>query len=302
MIDEKMLPEESIKEENIAVNAKAEVENKEAKSNEINCENVVKTSDNNVATTAENIVESADKTTENDVENLEKTSKKHQKNGEKTAKNAQKNDENLQKNEAKTDKNGKKFKLGDVGKCTLVLVVIALVAGLLLGVVNWVTYVDPDGTISENCATYYGASEVKKEETLAVAYDKNNYVKACFVAYGDDGNPIGYCYYSVGGGAKDGSLELLVYIGSDGVIDEITVYEQGETAGYFDKVEKANKQKYIGLDIGKINKLQLLSSGQTATEAGEVSAVSQATYTSTGYHNAIASAVYAYHEIFGGAQ
>lgn len=217
---------------------------------------------------------------------------------------AQKDNQTTEKNTEKDKKNGaksnKKFKLNDVAKCTIVLVAIAVVAGLLLGLINWVTYVDPDGEISEKCASYYNVDKVEKNEDLAIAYDDNNYVKSCFVAYDEDGNAVGYCYYSVGGGAKDGSIELLVYIGADGVIKEIAVYEQGETAGYFDKVEKANKAKYVGLDIGKIAKLQLLSSSQTAVEEGDISAVSGATYTSTGYHNAIASAVYAYHEVFGG--
>lgn len=215
----------------------------------------------------------------------------------------QNNDENVQENAQNTVKNDvktkKKFKLGTVGKCTLVLVVIAVVAGILLGVVNWATYVDPDGAISEKCASYYEVANVEKDENLVFAYDKNNYVKSCFVAKDDDGNVKGYCYYSVGGGAKDGSIELLVYIGSDGVIKEIEVYEQGETAGYFDKVEKANKSKYVGLDVTKLDKLTLIPSSRTASESGEISAVSQATYTSTGYHNAIAAAVYAYVQFTG---
>ncbi|HBP52504.1 MAG TPA: hypothetical protein DD626_04315, partial [Clostridiales bacterium] len=53
--------------------------------------------------------------------------------------------ESTQSVENDSSKGKKKFKLGDVAKCTIVLTVIALVAGLLLGIVNWVTYVDPDG-------------------------------------------------------------------------------------------------------------------------------------------------------------
>ena len=59
--------------------------------------------------------------------------------------------ESTQSVEKDGPKGKKKFKLGDVAKCTLVLTVIALVAGLLLGIVNWVTYVDPDGVIAEKC-------------------------------------------------------------------------------------------------------------------------------------------------------
>ena len=196
-------------------------------------------------------------------------------------------------NDEKPAQPKKKFQLGDVAKCTIVLTVIALVAGLLLGIVNWVTYVDPDGVIADQCTAYFASETSVKDEKLAsYDYDKNNYVESCFVAKNGD-EIVGYCYYTVGGGAKDGSIELLVFIDKDGVIKEITVYEQGETAGYFDRVEKANKSKYVGLNAKTIKKLELVKN-KSELQDGEVSAVSSATYTSTGYHNAIAAAVYAF--------
>lgn len=59
------------------------------------------------------------------------------------------------------DKKGKKDKkekrkMSEVAKCSLVLVIIAVVAGLLLGIVNWATYVDPDNTIMENAKRIRG--------------------------------------------------------------------------------------------------------------------------------------------------
>ena len=196
-------------------------------------------------------------------------------------------------NDEKPAQPKKKFQLGDVAKCTIVLTVIALVAGLLLGIVNWVTYVDPDGVIADQCTAYFASETSVKDEKLAsYDYDKNNYVESCFVAKNGD-EIVGYCYYTVGGGAKDGSIELLVFIDKGGVIKEITVYEQGETAGYFDRVEKANKSKYVGLNAKTIKKLELVKN-KSELQDGEVSAVSSATYTSTGYHNAIAAAVYAF--------
>lgn len=197
----------------------------------------------------------------------------------------------------------KKFVLGDVAKCTIALTVIALVAGLLLGIVNWVTYVDPDSVIMDKVVAYFDASTVEKDEQIAsFDYDKNNYVETCFVALNDSGKRIGYCYYAVGGGAKDGSIELLVYVDQNNTIVEVECYEQGETAGYFDKVEKANKSKYVGLNISEISKLELVKN-QSETVEGEVNVVSSATYTSTGYHNAIASAVYAHRmSLEGGAE
>ena len=264
---------------------KDEIMQQVAPENDVNAsENAnVESVENAAAKSVENVQNVANGDTA-DVENVQKTD-------DNSADNAQKSNDGNAKNGGKTKK---KFKLGTVGKCTLVLVVIAVVAGILLGVVNWLTYVDPDGAISEKCAAYYSVSDVAKDENLACAYDKNNYVESCFVAKNDAGEVVGYCFYSVGGGAKDGSIELLVYINEAGVIQEIQVYEQGETAGYFDKVEKANKSKYVGLDVTKLDKLVLVSSSQTAQSSGEVAAVSQATYTSTGYHNAVAAAVYAF--------
>ncbi|MGN0744419.1 MAG: FMN-binding protein [Christensenellales bacterium] len=207
-------------------------------------------------------------------------------------------EECVEKRGRKTRNGKKKFKLGEVTKCSLVLAVIAIVAGLLLGIVNWATYVDADAEIMEKCRAFYSqqgvavTDVVKDDEMASYDYDSKNYVLSCFVAK-DGENVVGYCYYTVGGGAKDGSIETLVFIGADGVIKDISVYKQGETAGYFDRVEKANKQKYVGLNCTTIEKLELVSSS-SATQEGQIDAVSQATYTSTGYHNSVATAVYAF--------
>lgn len=178
----------------------------------------------------------------------------------------------------------------EIVKCAVVLVAIAVIAGALLGVLNWVTYVDPDSAIMDKVSAYYmvDVANIVKSEALA-NYDN---IKSCFIA-SDDNGVVGYCYYSVGTGAKDGTLELLVYIDKDGVIKEIEVYAQGETAGYFDKVEKANKSKYVGIDVDDITGLTLIK-GDDDISNGVISSVSQATYTSRGYHNAIANAVNAY--------
>ena len=106
--------------------------------------------------------------------------------------------------DSQKEKNKKKFKLGDVAKCTLVLTVIALVAGLLLGIVNWVTYVDPDGVIADKCTAYFASETSVKDEKLAsYDYDKNNYVESCFVAKNGDEIVVVFflttapCYYEV---------------------------------------------------------------------------------------------------------
>ena len=181
----------------------------------------------------------------------------------------------------------------DLVKCVVVLAVIALVASALLGVMNWLTYVDPNETIMKEVASYYGVSleDVSVEENMSKGTNVNN----CFVAKDGD-KTLGYCFYAVGTGAKDGTMELLVYINNEGVITEIECYAQGETAGYYDKVEKANKSKYVGIDCDDIDALKLIGSKDTPAGKGEINALSGATYTSKGYHNAVAAAVNSYNQ------
>lgn len=181
----------------------------------------------------------------------------------------------------------------DLVKCVVVLAVIALVASALLGVMNWLTYVDPNETIMKEVASYYGVSleDVSVEENMSKGTNVNN----CFVAKDGD-KTLGYCFYAVGTGAKDGTMELLVYINNEGVITEIECYSQGETAGYYDKVEKANKSKYVGIDCDDVDALKLIGSKDTPAGKGEINALSGATYTSKGYHNAVAAAVNSYNQ------
>lgn len=195
-----------------------------------------------------------------------------------------------------------KFITKDVVKCVVVLAVIALVAGILLGVMNWLTYVDPDEVIMKKVATFYSVSleNVTKDEARAVSDGGKSYVSACYVAKGGaqanaDGIS-GYCYLSVGAGAKGGTLSLLVYIDTDGIIKNIAVYEQSETAGYFKRVEEANKSRYVGVDVDAIDNFALRTDVKEhdGLPTGDVAAKAGATYSSKGYHNAVCAAVYAY--------
>ncbi|MCQ2409501.1 MAG: FMN-binding protein [Clostridia bacterium] len=183
----------------------------------------------------------------------------------------------------------------DIVKCALVLVVIALVAGAVLGAVNMVTYVDPDGVIKDQVAGVYGvtADSVEKlsEDAIVNKDGLQSLVKAIYKT--DEG----YCFYSAGAHSKGGTIELLVYIDKDGIIKDVTCYSESETAGYYKKVEKANKDKYIGLNVKDSVPAMKGSKSDFADGTEFIDAVSQATYTSSGYHNAVAAAAYAYQHI-----
>lgn len=198
--------------------------------------------------------------------------------------------------DAGDDSNSKrtKFLTKDVVMCVVVLAAIALIAGVLLGVMNWVTYVDPEAAIMEQIAKYYGvAADDVTSVPERVVGGGSSYVDGCYAVTAEDGTPI-YVYHAVGSGAKDGTLELLVHIAADGTIKEVEEYSQSETAGYFDRVISANRGKYVGKNAKDVGQFDLVKGEGSVTDDGDIDAVSQATLTSRGINNAVNAAVAAF--------
>lgn len=186
-----------------------------------------------------------------------------------------------------------KFVTKDLIMCVVVLVAIALVAGVLLGVVNWLTYVDPDAAIMEQVASYYGVSADKVVSVPErVVEGDSSYVAGCYAVETDEG--VVYVYHSVGSGSKDGTLELLVHISADGTIKALEEYAQSETAGYFDRVFSANMGKYVGKNVFDIGQFDLVKDPGSVVDDGDIDAVSQATLTSRGINNAVNAAAAAF--------
>ncbi len=177
----------------------------------------------------------------------------------------------------------------DILKCALILVLIATVAGVLLGVINWVTYVDPEQTIKsqvgskynvsadsvQNVTNEYSALELGKSKVNAV-YKVNDDVVA---------------FYVTASGAYDGTVEYVVCVKS-GKVDNIIVYSSGETASIGGNVLKqANLDKYNGLVLANVD---------TSSEAGAKDAkdstvyISGATKTTKSVVNAIKVTAKAY--------
>lgn len=184
----------------------------------------------------------------------------------------------------------------DVWMCIVVLAAIALVAGVLLGLVNWLTYVDPDQAIREQLAGYYGVGA-----DVVTAYDNgvtegDSYTAAAYIVETAEGRM--YVCRAVGSGAKGGTLELLVHFSEDGTIKDIEVYSQSETAGYMDKVMKANKGKYVGKNVLETGAFDLVKGESAVADDGDVDAVSQATFTSRGVNNAVNAAVASFEKYY----
>lgn len=193
---------------------------------------------------------------------------------------------------------GKKerFVTKDVVMCVAVLAVIALVAGVLLGLVNWLTYVDPDQAIRERLAGYYNVGADAVVTYTNGITEGSSYVAAAYVVETADGEK--YVCHAVGNGAKGGTLELLVHFSDDGVITEIEVYAQSETAGYMDRVLKANKSKYVGKNVLETGVFDLVKGEDAVIDDGDVDAVTQATFTSRGVNNAVNAAIISFERYY----
>jgi len=187
--------------------------------------------------------------------------------------------------------------LNDILKCALVLVLIAAVAGVLLGVINWVTYVDPEQMIKSQVGNKYGVS-ADTVENITADYTTLSLGKSKVNAVYEVGDEV-TAFYVTASGAYDGTVEFVVCV-KGGKIDSIIVYESGETASIGGNVLKqANLDKYTGLSLKDIDATKeagasdaksapIYISGATKTSKAVVNAlkVTAAAYLSKGGENA----------------
>lgn len=192
---------------------------------------------------------------------------------------------------------GKKerFVTKDVVMCVAVLAVIALVAGVLLGLVNWLTYVDPDAAIMERVAEKYGiaAEQVTAEDGRVLNNPgSNSSVSSVFAATDADGEPVAYAYFVSGGGAYKGTVDFIVYVTPDGRIDGIEVYSSSETVSIGGKVlDDDNLAKLEGYDLTSVTDYGTI--GSSAIKDEDVY-ITGATFTSKALMNAVRATAYAF--------
>lgn len=206
-------------------------------------------------------------------------------------------------NVSASDGGGKrKFVTKDVVMCVVVLALIAVVAGALLGVMNWITYVDPDVAIAQEVADKYGidvASVVKTPERVINNPSSKSSVSSVFAALDADGNATAYAYFAVGSGAYKGSVEFVIYVTPDGKIDEITVYSSSETPSIGGKVLKEeNLEKFKGYDLTAVTDY---GSADVGAAQGDGIYITGASMTSKAVVNAVRAAAYAFNN-YGGEE
>ena len=183
----------------------------------------------------------------------------------------------------------------------LVLVIIAGVAGALLGLVNHYTEVDEDELIARKAtAVYDGALErLSVDESYEAPLDDSfGEVLGVYVPKAEGKNT--YVIVARGVGAYKGSLELLVNI-TNGEIVKIASYEANETPGLGSKALKEEYfEQFYKKKISPDTPLFKLVKGDAHGE--EVSAVTGASKSSTAVTNAVNVAVKWYQmRVLGGA-
>ena len=173
----------------------------------------------------------------------------------------------------------------------LVLVIIAGVAGALLGLVNSFTAIDENQFIADKAtAVYDGALDryVGDEGVEAPIKDEHGEILGVYVPKGEKKDV--FVLLVRGYGAYKGSLDLFVNI-TGGKIVKIAVYEANETPGLG---SKALQDNYFEAFYGKVitpefHGFNLVKGSAVAPD--DVSAVTGASKSSTAVTNAVNAAV-----------
>lgn len=198
------------------------------------------------------------------------------------------------------EKNQKKpSHLKDALKALIVLVMVATIAGLILGVVNIFTQIDENAVFNKKVLLIN--KMVYPDETTVQTEKLKNYNGDLFSKEVNSGIIVTaakikaktdrYVFVARGAGAYAGSLDLYVLV-DDGMIKKITVAKSGETPGLGSKaLDQSYLLRYEGLNIEKSGHLNLVKKKSSDNEIEIMTGVSK---TSNGIINAINAVIREY--------
>ena len=182
----------------------------------------------------------------------------------------------------------KKFSPKEILVPTITLFVIALMATLLLAMVNNVT--------ADRIAAAQAAAEAEARQS--VFPDAKNFVEKSnyFEATDADGNVIGYVFNTASKG-YGGDVPVTVGIDADGAITGIVPGDlSNETPGLG---QNASNDNFKAQFVGKTGKITVV---KNAPGENEIQALTSATITSTAVANAVNDAVDQFNDITGGGK
>lgn len=168
--------------------------------------------------------------------------------------------------------------------CVIVLSLIALIAGLLLGGVNQLTYQSPEEKLAKNLSKAYandaGWTKVENLSDYNITPSDSSTTLTAAYKSAAEGKDV-YIYTTSAKGYKSG-LELMIVVENDKII-KIMKTSSSETMGVESKESFLNQ--FYNVDLTTIDGFR--TNKQKTTVGKEVSAVSSATKTS----NAVTSSV-----------
>ena len=188
----------------------------------------------------------------------------------------------------------------------LVLVIIAGVAGGILGFVHHFTEVDPEELVARKASAVYDGAlmsmPLREGIGQAVSYDESGKVIGVYVPKNSEIKDV-YVICAEGVGAYKGTLKILVNI-TRGKIVSMAKYEADETPGLGSKaLEESYFKQYYGKEItSDFSGYKLVKNAPVSSD--EVKAVSGASKSSTAVTNAVNAAIKWYREavLKGGAR
>lgn len=173
---------------------------------------------------------------------------------------------------------------------TLTLFLICFCAALLLGVTNGVTA--PKIAEIEKQQLEEAMQEVLPEaKEFSAAVDDSDSGCSYSVAKDAHGNEVGYAVTAIGKGGYNGEIKLMVGLGSDGSVKNISFLSIDETPSIGMKLK--TDQKFLSQFSG------ISGSAALKVKGGEIDAVTGATKTSTGITDAVNNALRCYSSISG---
>ncbi len=193
-------------------------------------------------------------------------------------------------------------------KNTLIMVVIALVAGGLLGVVHEVTK-EPiaqqelkavqdayrkafpgAASFSESLSEEYSTADLS-----ACPYEGAE-VCDCLRAYDGEQNALGYVFKVITHEGYGGDIVLFAGISNDGTVNAVSLSEINETAGLGMNASSVLLPQYAGK---KADAFEVVKNG--AQSVNQIDAISGATKTSNAVTKGVNLAIWYYKNICGGA-
>lgn len=193
-------------------------------------------------------------------------------------------------------------------KNTLVMVVIALVAGGLLGIVHEITK-EPiarqelkavqdayrkafpsAASFSESFMDSYAEADLS-----GCPYEGAD-VSDCLAAYDGEGNTLGYVLKVVAHEGYGGDIELFVGIANDASVNAVSIGTINETAGLGMNASSVLLPQFAGR---KADAFEVVKNG--AQTAAQIDAISGATKTSNAVTKGVNLAIWYYMNICGGA-